>query len=49
MAWKPRGVGAGDRFVIPAGQPPGFTNTGKSPLKQVDIHALPRFLTEWLD
>jgi len=33
MARKPRGVGAGDRFVIPAGQPHGFTNTGKSPLK----------------
>jgi mannose-6-phosphate isomerase-like protein (cupin superfamily) len=44
-----RGGGAGDSVVIPAGQPHGFTNTGKSPLKQVDIHASPRFLTEWLD
>jgi mannose-6-phosphate isomerase-like protein (cupin superfamily) len=35
--------------VIPAGQPHGFTNTGHTRLRQVDIHASPRFVTEWLE
>jgi mannose-6-phosphate isomerase-like protein (cupin superfamily) len=42
-------VRVGDIVVIPAGQPHGFTNTGESPLKQIDIHASPHFVTEWLD
>jgi mannose-6-phosphate isomerase-like protein (cupin superfamily) len=46
---KTRAVRAGDIVVIPAGQPHGFTNTGESALKQIDIHASPRFVTEWLD
>jgi mannose-6-phosphate isomerase-like protein (cupin superfamily) len=43
-----RSVRAGDIVVIPAGQSHGFTSTGESPLKQIDIHASPRFLTAWL-
>jgi len=41
-------VGAGDIVLIPAGQPHAFTNTGDTNLRQVDIHASPRFSTEWL-
>jgi mannose-6-phosphate isomerase-like protein (cupin superfamily) len=44
-----RVVHAGDIVVIPAGQPHGFTNAGDTPLRQVDIHASPRFVTEWLE
>jgi mannose-6-phosphate isomerase-like protein (cupin superfamily) len=44
-----RTVGPGDIAVIPAGQPHAFTNTGATPLRQIDIHASPRFITEWLD
>jgi mannose-6-phosphate isomerase-like protein (cupin superfamily) len=42
-------VAAGDIVVIPAGQPHGFTNTGDTPLRQIDIHASPHFVTEWLE
>ena len=41
-------VGAGDIVLIPAGEPHAFTNTGDTNLRQVDIHASPRFSTEWL-
>ena len=41
-------VGAGDIVLIPAGEPHAFTNTGESNLRQIDIHASPRFSTEWL-
>jgi quercetin dioxygenase-like cupin family protein len=40
---------AGDIVVIHANEPHAFTNTGEGPLKQVDIHLSPRFVTEWLD
>jgi mannose-6-phosphate isomerase-like protein (cupin superfamily) len=43
-----REVGAGDIVVIPAEQPHAFVNVGDGPLRQVDIHASPRFDTEWL-
>jgi mannose-6-phosphate isomerase-like protein (cupin superfamily) len=46
---RTRAVGTGDIVVIPAGQPHGFTNTGHTRLRQVDIHASPRFVTEWLE
>jgi mannose-6-phosphate isomerase-like protein (cupin superfamily) len=42
-----RVVLAGDIVVIPAGQPHGFTHTGDAPLRQIDIHASPRFVTQW--
>jgi mannose-6-phosphate isomerase-like protein (cupin superfamily) len=43
-----RVVGAGDVVVIPAEQPHGFTNSGTVPLRQIDIHAHPHFITNWL-
>jgi mannose-6-phosphate isomerase-like protein (cupin superfamily) len=42
-------IGPGDIAVIPADQPHGFTNTGATPLRQIDIHASPNFITEWLE
>ena len=41
-------VRAGEVAIVPAGEPHGFTNSGEGPLKQIDIHASPRFETEWL-
>jgi mannose-6-phosphate isomerase-like protein (cupin superfamily) len=41
-------VRAGEVAIVSAGEPHGFTNTGDGPLKQIDIHASPRFETEWL-
>jgi mannose-6-phosphate isomerase-like protein (cupin superfamily) len=42
-------VSAGDIVVIPAGRPHGFVNSGEGRLRQVDIHAIAHFVTEWLD
>jgi mannose-6-phosphate isomerase-like protein (cupin superfamily) len=42
-------VKAGDIIVIPAGTPHKFTNSGDTPLRQIDIHASPKFVTEWLE
>ena len=44
-----RRVRAGDILVVRAGQPHGFVNSGDLPLRQIDIHVSPRFITEWLD
>ena len=44
-----RVVRAGEIVVVPPGQPHAFTNTGSSQLRQIDIHASPRFATEWLE
>jgi mannose-6-phosphate isomerase-like protein (cupin superfamily) len=41
-------VKAGDVIVIPAGTPHSFINSGNAPLRQTDIHASPKFVTEWL-
>jgi mannose-6-phosphate isomerase-like protein (cupin superfamily) len=41
-------VRAGDIVVVPAGQPHGFVNSGDGPLRQLDIHLNPRYVTEWL-
>jgi mannose-6-phosphate isomerase-like protein (cupin superfamily) len=41
-------VGAGDIVVVPAGQPHAFVNSGDGPLRQIDIHLSPRYVTEWL-
>jgi mannose-6-phosphate isomerase-like protein (cupin superfamily) len=42
-------VGPGEIAVIPAHQPHAFTNTGDTSLRQIDIHASPHFVTEWLE
>jgi mannose-6-phosphate isomerase-like protein (cupin superfamily) len=44
-----RVVRAGEIVIVPAGVPHAFTNTGAGPLRQVDVHASARFVTEWLD
>ncbi len=44
-----REVKPGDVIVIPAGTPHGFVNTGDTPLRQIDIHANPQLITEWID
>jgi mannose-6-phosphate isomerase-like protein (cupin superfamily) len=41
-------VKAGDVIVIPAGTPHSFINSGDTPLRQTDIHASPKIVTEWL-
>jgi mannose-6-phosphate isomerase-like protein (cupin superfamily) len=35
--------------VVPAGVPHKFVNSGTGRLRQVDIHASERFVTEWLE
>jgi mannose-6-phosphate isomerase-like protein (cupin superfamily) len=43
-----RRVGAGEIVVVPPDTPHRFFNSGRGPLRQVDIHTSPRFVTEWL-
>ena len=40
---------AGQIAIVPAGVPHKFINSGEGPLRQVDIHQSPRFITEWLE
>ena len=40
---------AGQIAVVPPGTPHKFINSGEGPLRQVDIHASPKFITEWLE
>jgi len=42
-------VAAGEILVVPAGVTHAFRNSGAGPLRQVDIHVSPRFVTEWLE
>jgi mannose-6-phosphate isomerase-like protein (cupin superfamily) len=42
-------VNGGQVVVVEAGVPHKFVNTGAGPLRQVDIHASERFITEWLE
>jgi quercetin dioxygenase-like cupin family protein len=44
-----RVVRAGEIVIVPAGQWHGFVNSGQGPLRQVDIHVSPRYVTEWLE
>jgi mannose-6-phosphate isomerase-like protein (cupin superfamily) len=39
-----REVTAGAIVVIPANRPHRFVNSGQTPLRQIDIHASPRFI-----
>ena len=40
---------AGQIAVVPAGVPHKLVNSGHGPLRQIDIHANDRFVTEWLE
>jgi mannose-6-phosphate isomerase-like protein (cupin superfamily) len=44
-----RVVRAGEIVIVPAGVPHAFVNSGDGPLRQIDIHVSPRFVTEWLE
>jgi mannose-6-phosphate isomerase-like protein (cupin superfamily) len=39
----------GQVVVVPGGVPHKFVSTGEGRLRQVDIHASDRFITEWLE
>jgi quercetin dioxygenase-like cupin family protein len=40
---------AGQTLIVPPNTPHKFRNTGAGVLRQVDIHASERFITEWLE
>lgn len=42
-------VTAGQIVVAPANVPHKFVNLGPGPLEQIDIHANPTFVTDWLE
>jgi mannose-6-phosphate isomerase-like protein (cupin superfamily) len=42
-------VNGGQVVVVPAGVAHKFVNSGQERLRQVDIHASERFVTEWLE
>ena len=42
-------VTGGQIVIAPAGIPHKFVNSGTGPLRQIDIHADDRFVTEWLE
>jgi quercetin dioxygenase-like cupin family protein len=42
-------VNAGDIVVVPPNTAHKFVNSGAGRLRQVDIHASPKFVTEWLE
>jgi mannose-6-phosphate isomerase-like protein (cupin superfamily) len=42
-------AGGDQVVVVPAGVPHRFVNSGVGRLRQIDIHASDRFVTEWLE
>jgi mannose-6-phosphate isomerase-like protein (cupin superfamily) len=42
-------IKAGQLVVVPAHAPHKFINTGETPLRQIDIHVSPQFITDWLE
>ena len=40
---------AGQIVIAPTNVPHKFINSGTTPLRQVDIHASPHFITTWLE
>lgn len=42
-------VTAGRIVIVPPGVPHKFVNSGDGPLRQIDIHHSPKFITEWLE
>ena len=43
-----REAGPGEVLIVPPDTPHAFTNTGRAPLRQIDIHLSRSFQTEWL-
>jgi mannose-6-phosphate isomerase-like protein (cupin superfamily) len=41
-------AGPDDVLIVPPDTPHGFTNSGESHLRQVNIHVSPSFTTDWL-
>jgi len=39
----------GQIIIVPPETPHKFVNIGDGPLRQIDIHASKRFITEWLE
>jgi mannose-6-phosphate isomerase-like protein (cupin superfamily) len=44
-----RVVGPGDVVIVPPEEPHAFVNSGDAPLRQIDVHLSPRFVTDWLE
>jgi mannose-6-phosphate isomerase-like protein (cupin superfamily) len=42
-------IQAGQVIVLPAHIPHKFFNSGEIPLRQIDIHVSPEFITDWLE
>jgi quercetin dioxygenase-like cupin family protein len=42
-------VQAPQTVLVSAAVPHAFVNSGDGPLRQVDIHVSPKFITEWLE
>jgi mannose-6-phosphate isomerase-like protein (cupin superfamily) len=42
------GARPGEIVIVPPETPHSFTNSGSGPLRQIDIHVSPTFITEWL-
>jgi mannose-6-phosphate isomerase-like protein (cupin superfamily) len=40
---------AGQIVIVPPGVPHKFVNSGQANLRQIDIHASSRFITDWLE
>lgn len=40
---------AGQIVIVSPDTPHKFVNSGEGPLRQIDIHRSPRFITEWLE
>lgn len=40
---------AGQIAIVPPDTPHKFVNSGEGPLRQIDIHCNPEFITEWLE
>lgn len=40
---------AGQIVIVPAETPHKFVNSGDGPLRQIDIHQSPRYITDWLE
>lgn len=46
---KTMNLSEGQVVIVPPETPHKFSNTGNTPLRQVDIHLSERFITNWLE